>query len=113
MKDTSGRGKLEDNHVPRKKRRTFTKHQKQEAVEICLRSTKPIAQVARDLDLPENSLRVWVKQAKIDEAGPREDGPLTTEEQEELRRLRRENRELKMERDFLKKAAAFFAKDSS
>ncbi|WP_373422421.1 IS3 family transposase [Enhygromyxa salina] len=94
--------------MPRKKRRTFTKHQKQEAVKICLRSTKPIAQVARDLDLPENSLRVWVKQAKIDEAGPRENGPLTTEEQEELRRLRRENRELKMERDFLKKAAAFF-----
>ena len=99
--------------MPRKKRRTFTKHQKEEAVRICLRSSKPIAQVARDLDLPENSLRVWVRQARIDKAGPSDGGPLTSEEQEELRRLRKENRELKMERDFLKKAAAFFAKESS
>ena len=99
--------------MSRKKRRTFTKHQKDEAVRICLRSSKPIAHVARDLDLPENSLRAWVKQAKIDEAGSSEDGPLTSEERDELKRLRRENRDLQMERDFLKKAAAFFAKESS
>ena len=99
--------------MPRKKRRTFTREQKEQAVKICHRSTKSIAAVARDLDLPENSLRTWVKQAKIDEAGPSEDGPLTSEEREELRRLRRENLELQMERDFLKKAAAFFAKESS
>lgn len=111
--DTSRRGKLEDNHVPRKKRRTFTKDQKEQAVQICLRSTKSLAQVARDLDVPENSLRIWVKQAKIDEAGPSEEGPLTSEERDELRRLRRENRELEMERDFLKKAAAFFAREIS
>jgi transposase len=99
--------------VPKKKRRTFTPQQKAEAVKICQRSSKPIAQVARDLDLPENSLRVWVKQAEIDGRGSSDEGALTSEEREELRRLRKENRELYMERDFLKKAAAFFAKTSS
>ena len=99
--------------MPRKKRRTFTPQQKTEAVKICQQSSKPISQIARDLDLPENALRNWVKQAKIDERGPADEGALTSEEREELRRLRRENRELQMERDFLKKAAAFFAKESS
>ena len=65
---------------------------------------------ARDLDLTETSLRSWVKQADVDEGrGP--EGALTSEEREELRRLRRENRTLQLERDFAKKAAAFFAKD--
>ena len=99
--------------MPRRKRRTFTPQQKAEAVKICQQSSKPISQVARDLDLPENSLRAWVKQAEIDERGGNDDGELASDEREELRRLRRENRELQMERDFLKKAAAFFAKESS
>ena len=99
--------------MPRRKRRTFTPQQKAEAVRICQQSTKPLSQVARDLDLQENSLRAWVKQAEIDERGAGEEGPLTSEERDELRRLRRENRELQMEREFLKKAAAFFAKESS
>ena len=99
--------------MPKKKRRTYTPQQKAEAVKICQRSSKPISQVARDLDLPENALRNWVKQAEVDSAGSDGDGPLTTDEREELRQLRRANRELQMERDFLKKAAAFFAKESS
>jgi transposase len=99
--------------VPRRKRRTFTPQQKAEAVRICQQSSKPLSQVARDLDLPENSLRAWVKQAEIDERGGNDEGPLTSEERDELRRLRKENRELQMEREFLKKAAAFFAKESS
>lgn len=70
-----------------------------------------IGQVAKDLDLTESALRNWVKQAEIDEGQGPEDA-LTTEEKEELRKLRREVRTLRMERDFLKKAAAFFAKDS-
>jgi transposase len=69
-----------------------------------------LAQVARDLDLTESSLRNWVKQADID-AGQGPEGALTTEELEELRRLRRRVRILEMERDFAKKAAAFFARD--
>ena len=75
-----------------------------------VRETGNLAKVARDLDLTETSLRNWVKQADIDEGnGP--EGALTTEEREELRRLRRRVRTLEMERDFAKKAAAFFAMD--
>ena len=63
----------------------------------------------RELDLTETTVRNWMRQAKID-AG--EEEGLSTDERDELRRLRSENRTLKMERDLLKKAAAFFAKDS-
>jgi transposase len=75
-----------------------------------VREVGNLAQVARDLELTETSLRNWVKQAEIDE-GRGQEGALTTEERDELRRLRREVRTLEMERDFLKKAAAFFAKE--
>ena len=95
--------------MPRRKRRSFTKEQKADAVRM-VREVGSLAKVARDLDLTETSLRNWVKQADIDEGnGP--EGALTTAEREELRRLRRENRTLRQERDFAKKAAAFFAKD--
>jgi transposase len=69
-----------------------------------------VATVARDLDLTESSLRNWVEQAKAD-AGRGRPGALTTAEREELTRLRRENRILQEEREILKKAAAFFAKE--
>jgi len=95
--------------MPKRKRRKFTAEQKADAVRL-VRETGNVAKVARDLDLTESALRSWVKQADIDEGrGP--DGALTSEEREELRRLRRENRTLEMEREFLKKAAAFFAKE--
>ena len=95
--------------MPKRKRRKFTGEQKADAVRL-VREVGSVRQVARDLDLTETALRHWVKQAEIDEgAGP--EGVLTTEEKEELRRLRRENHTLNMERDFLKKAAAFFAKE--
>lgn len=95
--------------MPRRKRRKFTPEQKADAVGM-VRASSNLSKVARDLDLTETSLRHWVKQAEIDEGrGP--ERALTTEEREELRRLRRENRILEMERDFLKKAAAFFAKE--
>ena len=95
--------------MPRRKRRKFTPEQKADAVRM-VREVGNLAKVARDLDLVENTLRRWVKQADIDEGrGP--GGALTTEEREELRRLRRQVRTLEMERDFAKKAAAFFAKD--
>ena len=99
--------------MPRRKRRTFTDQQKAEAVKIWRESGKTISAVARDLDLNENSLRQWAKQEEIDERGPTDTGPLTSEERDELQRLRRENRQLQMEREFLKKAAAFFAKENS
>ena len=95
--------------MPRRKRRKYTPEQKAEAVEL-VRKTGNLAQVARDLDLTDSSLRYWYKQAEIDDGrGP--EGALTTEELEELRKLRREVKTLRMERDFLKKAAAFFAKE--
>lgn len=95
--------------MAKRNRRHFTPEQKADAVRM-VREVGSLAQVARDLDVSENSLRRWCKQAEID-AGSGPEGALTSEEREELRRLRRENRTLQMERDFLKKAAAFFAKD--
>jgi transposase len=87
---------------PSRTRRSFTPEFRAEAVRIARTPGKTIAQVARELDLTESSLRVWVKQAEVDEhPGPR--GPLTTEERSELTRLRRELRTVEMERDFLKK----------
>jgi len=79
------------------------------AVELAREREKPIGQIARDLGISESCLRNWVNQADVDE-GKREG--LSTEEREELRRLRRENRVLRMERDILKKAAAFFASEN-
>ena len=95
--------------MPRRKRRKFTSEQKADAVQM-VREVGNLAKVARNLDLTETCLRNWVRQAEID-AGCGPEGALTSEEREELRRLRRENRILEMERDFAKKAAAFFAKD--
>ena len=95
--------------MPKRTRRNFTAEQKADAVRL-VREVGSLSQVARDLDVSENTIRRWCKQAEIDAVGGPE-GALTSEEREELRRLRRENRTLQMERDFLKKAAAFFAKD--
>lgn len=95
--------------MAQRKRRHFTPEQKADAVQL-VRRTGNMSKVARDLDLTETSLRNWVKQAEID-AGKGPEGALTSSEREELQRLRRENRTLEMERDFLKKAAAFFAKE--
>jgi transposase len=96
----------------RRKRRSFTKEFKAEAVRLCRVGDRSISQVAKDLDLVDASLREWVKRAGID-AGNGPPGALTTDEREELARLRRENRRLLMEREILKKAAAFFAKEST
>ena len=97
--------------MAKRKRRSFTKEFRAEVVELCERGDRSIGQVARDLDLTETAVRSWVKQAAVD----RGDGPagaLTTDEREELRRLRRENRQLREDRETLKKAAAFFAKET-
>jgi transposase len=80
-----------------------------EAVELIRSGTKSFSQLSRDIGVSDQTLRNWVRQADLD-AGRRHDG-LSTGEREELRRLRAENRTLRMERDLLKKAAVFFAKD--
>ncbi len=92
-----------------RQRRTFTTEYKAGVVELCRTGGKSIADVARDLDLTESVLRRWVKQVEID-AG-RQEG-LTTAEREELTRLRKENRVLRQERDILKRATIFFARET-
>ena len=98
--------------MEKRKRRKFTPEYKAETVRLVAESGKTIGEVARDLDLTESALRNWVKQSEID-AGRGPAGALTSEEREELRRLRRENKQLRMEREILKKATAFFAKENS
>jgi transposase len=91
-------------------RRSFSAEFKAETVELIRSSGKTIGQVCRDLDLTETAVRRWVQQAEID-AGKRPG--LTTAERAELAELRREVRVLREEREILKKAAAFFAKETT
>ena len=92
-------------------RRSFTKEFKAEVVERVRQPGNTASSVARDLDLTESNLRVWVDRARADRTHGKTG--LTTAEREELARLRRENRILQEEREILKKAAAFFAKESA
>lgn len=98
--------------MAKRKRRAFTTEFKAEAVRLVRDSGKSVPTVARELDLTETALRSWVRQAEVD-AGRGAPGALTSEEREELGRLRRETRTLRMEREILKKATAFFAKESA
>ncbi len=82
-----------------------------EAIRLARTSGKPHAAIARELGMTGETLRLWLKQADLDD-GTRRDG-LTSDEQEELRRLRREHRILREERESLKEAAAFFAQETS
>jgi len=95
---------------PRKKRarRSFTDEFKAGAVRLVLDEGKSIPQVARELDLTVSSLRVWVDRARADRTKGKTG--LTTAEREELAGLRKQVRELEMEREILKQAAVFFAK---
>lgn len=95
----------------RRARRSFTKEFKAEAVRLCRVGDRSIGQVAKDLDLTETSLREWMSRADAD-AGKGRPEVLTTAEREELAKLRREVKRLQMERDILKAAATFFAKES-
>ena len=94
----------------RRTRRAYTKEFRDETVKLVLDEGKSMSQVAQDLDLTPSVVRAWVKQARADRTHGQTG--LTTEERDELRRLRKEVRELRMEREILKKAAAFFAKES-
>jgi transposase len=90
-------------------RRSFTPEFKADIVERCRLGDRSIGQVAKDFDLTETAVRAWVRQAEID-AGER-DG-LSTEERQELAQLRRENRRLREDVEILKRATAFFAKET-
>ena len=95
-----------------RKRRSFTREFKLQAVRMMADQGLSVAEVARDLDVGQTLLRKWKKQfeEQAAEAFPG-NGKLSAEE-EELRRLREEVKQLRMERDILKKATAFFAKES-
>ena len=92
-----------------RRRRSFTPEFKAEIVDACRRGDRSVGQVARDFDLTETAVRSWVKQADVD-AG-RQDG-LTSQEREELAQLRRENRRLREDVEILKRATAFFVKET-
>ena len=91
-------------------RRSFTAEFKAEIVECCQRGDRSVRQVARDFDLTETAVREWVKQAERD-AGVRGEG-LASAERKELAALRWENRRLREDVEILRRATAFFAKET-
>ena len=97
--------------MEKRKRRAFSKQYKAEVVELIRKSGKSVGAIAKELDLTETAVRRWVDQAEVD-AGGGARGALTTAEREELAQLRRRVKTLEMEREILKKATAFFAKES-
>ena len=94
-----------------RKRRSYSREFKAETVALIRASEKSVGQIAADLGIDQSVLRRWVDHASIGTDGGRRE-ELGSEEKQELSRLRREVRELRMEREILKKAAAFFAKES-
>ena len=97
--------------MARRRRRSFTSAYKAEVVDLIRASGKRIGAVAKDLGLTETAVRAWVRQSDVD-GGHGPTGALTSAEREELTQLRRRVKTLEMERDVLKKATAFFAKES-
>jgi transposase len=97
--------------MEKRKRRSFSDAYKAEVVALVRKGGKSLAAIAKDLDLTETAVRAWVRQAAVD-AGRGPVGALTTAEREELAQLRRRVKTLEMEREILKKATAFFAKES-
>lgn len=100
---------MEETMRQRRRRREFTDAYKAEVVALCQKGDRSVAEVAHDLDLTETSVRRWVGQAEVD-AGRRPGR--TSAEQAEIAQLRKENRVLREERDILKRAMSFFARDA-
>ena len=98
--------------MAKRKRRQFTDEFKADAVRLATKGDRSVAQVAKDLDLTEGSLREWMKRAEAD-AKPGTTSTLSTAEREELSELRKRVKRLETEREILKKAAAFFAKETT
>ena len=95
----------------RRARREFTPEFKAEAVRLCKVRDRTVRQVALDLDLTETALREWVKRA-AEEGETTSAEALSTTERDELKELRKRVKRLEMEREILKKATAFFAKEN-
>jgi transposase-like protein len=101
---------LEQEQRARRSRRKFSTEFKRDAVEIVNSSDKPIAEVARELGIYDSTLGAWVKQDEINR-GEREG--LTSGERARLSELERENARLRMERELLKRAVAFWVRESN
>ena len=99
---------MESSKLGRRARRQFTDEFKAGAVRLVLDERRSVGAVARELDLTASALRLWVTQARAEHTQGK--SGLMKEEREELTRLRKENRQLRMDREILVKAAAFFVK---
>ncbi len=95
--------------MPRGKYQQFSPVFRDEAVKTVIESSRPIAVIARDLSMNEGTLANWVSKYRAEHAG--DEPPLTVPERARLREAERELRETRMELEFLKKAAAYFARD--
>jgi len=102
---------MADGTRKKRPRRSFTDEFKAGAVRLVLDEGKSISEVGRDLDVMQSVVGTWVKHARADRTKGKTG--LTTEERAELAKLKKENRQLRLEREILKKAAAFFAKESA
>ena len=98
-----------DPSKPKRRRRTHSEEFKREAVKLLVDQQQSVAEVARNLGIHENLLRTWKQRFEAEQ----EDQSLTEDERMEIARLRAENRRLRMERDILKKATAFFANEKN
>ncbi len=113
MKKTKGAaGEAQDEGGSPKKRRLFTAEYKAEVVRLCKDTGRKPGAVARELGLTPSSVQKWYAQAEVD-AGGGGQGALTSAEREELQKLRQENRNLRKEREILKRATAFFAREGT
>lgn len=97
--------------MSKRSRRTFTAEFKAEAVRLAKVGDRSIGKLALDLGVVDSVLREWIAKAQMDASGPTKE-PLADDERKELLELRREVRQLREDREILKKAAAFFAKES-
>lgn len=91
------------------RRRRFTAEFKDEAVKLVIETSRPVAEVAREIGVNEGTLGNWVNRYRAEHVD--DEPPLTISERARLRELERENRELRMKTEFLGKAAAFFAQE--
>jgi transposase-like protein len=98
--------------MARRKRRSFTPEFKADAVRLVTSGSKTITEVSQEFDILDSSLREWMKRAKV-EAGSAPPETLTTSERAELVELRKRLKRAEMERDILKKATAFFARENA
>ena len=92
-----------------RQKRVFSPEFREDAVKLVIDTSRPIAQVARELGIGEGTLGNWVATYRRDHAG--EEPPLVVSDRARLRAVERQLREVKMENEFLKKAAAYFAQD--